>query len=273
MKHICIVITLFWAITAITSAQEDHWMPDPALRKVIREALELPENTPLEKYHLQRLTELIAHGKGINDLTGLEFATNLRALVLRHNYITDLSPLADLQHLQKVDILNNRIWIEDFSPVLGLKNLVDFRHDRICKIAPLLPRVADCIQNRTFPAMVGAFHDRLYVDPEEVQENESLDDHIFWSNERVSRHDLRFGTGQFPLNWRPTQLETEGLTTRFVGNIEQAKAIRSELLQLNPNMIFLLPIAIVAAADLTDFPEDSNFSVRNPDGTINNDHA
>ena len=266
-------ILLLFISVSVVFAQETHWMPDPALRKVIREALELPETTPLEKYHLQILTELIAHGKGINDLTGLEFATNLRVLILRHNYITDLSPLADLQHLQKVDLLNNRIWIEDFSPVLGLKNLVDFRHDKICEIAPLLPRVADRIQNRTFPAIVGAFHDRLYVDPEEVQENELLDDHIFWSNERVSQHDLRFGTGQFPLSWRPTKLETEGLTTRFVGNIERAKAIRSELLQINPNMVFLLPIAIVVAADLTDFPKDSNFWVRNPDGTINDNHA
>ena len=63
------------------------------------------------------------------DLTGLQFATNLRSLFLGEwwhgtgNQISDLSPIAGLINLQKLWISNNPI--SDLTPVSGLTNLTD----------------------------------------------------------------------------------------------------------------------------------------------------
>ena len=78
-------------------------IPDTNLRVAIGEALGIPITTgfnglprvsrPLTASDLATLTELDLTGRGIHDLSGLEFATNLRRLYLGWNYIDDLSPL------------------------------------------------------------------------------------------------------------------------------------------------------------------------------------
>ena len=77
-----------------------EWMPDPALRAAIIEQLGLPANIPLTKDKMLRLTQrLIAIDRGIVNITGLELATNLKALNLGKNHLTDLRPIANLTNL------------------------------------------------------------------------------------------------------------------------------------------------------------------------------
>ena len=130
-------------------AQEapETWMPDPALREAVREALELPAGVPLTKAHIQQLEFLNAHNKGIFDITGLELATNLKVLHISKNPITDLRPLANLTQLVElhfwhvpanptnfdlrplVNLINLETLslagngISDITPLVGLKKL------------------------------------------------------------------------------------------------------------------------------------------------------
>ena len=63
-----------------------------------------------------------ASGKGIADLTGLEYCTNLLNLDLGGNlYISDISVLGDLTNLQTLDLHANQI--SDVSALTGLTNL------------------------------------------------------------------------------------------------------------------------------------------------------
>ena len=115
------IIVLFITIN-IAYAQEEHWMPDPALREAVREKLGVPADTPLTQAYVQlRLTNLEARDKGIVDLTGLEHATDLQVLVLLQNNIRDLSPLSGLTGLAFIDLAGNQI--VDVSPLAGLENL------------------------------------------------------------------------------------------------------------------------------------------------------
>ena len=112
-------------------------VPDPDLEKVLREALELPDDIPLTQLQMLRLTYLEAADRGITDLTGLEYATNLQSLELHRNPIVDISPLA---HLTKLEGFN--LWgcqIVDLSPLRNLKNLrgVILGNNQISDISPL----------------------------------------------------------------------------------------------------------------------------------------
>ncbi len=109
---------------------------------------------------LERLEVLDAGGAGIRDLTGLEFASNLRILRiadnrichlspilsltaveelddLEENRITDLSPLAALGDLVEVILCDNRV--EDIAPLAGMHRLkiLDLGDNRIADLSPL----------------------------------------------------------------------------------------------------------------------------------------
>ena len=75
--------------------------------------------------------------KGISDLTGLEFATDLEWLHIHGNQISDISPLEGLTKLDLLDISGNEII--DLSPLAGLENLrhVKVSHNNISDLSPL----------------------------------------------------------------------------------------------------------------------------------------
>ncbi len=113
-------------------------LPDTNLRLLIREALSLPDSVPLTQGQMRRLTRLDGGGdRGITDLTGLEYATNLQSLELYYNPIVDIGPLA---HLTKLEGLN--LWgcrIVDLSPLRNLKSLrwIVLGGNQISDISPL----------------------------------------------------------------------------------------------------------------------------------------
>ena len=113
-------------------------VPDPNLRLLIREALSLPEAAPLTQGQMQRLTQLDAGGdRGISNLTGLEYATNIQSLELYNNPIVDISPLAYLTKLTGFNLWGCRI--VDLSPLRNLKNLswIVLGNNQISDISPL----------------------------------------------------------------------------------------------------------------------------------------
>ena len=113
-------------------------IPDPNLKQLIREALSLPESVPLTQGQMQRLTTLNAGGdRGITNLTGLEYATNLRSLLLYRNPIVDISPLVHLTNLEGLNL--TECSIVDLSPLGNLKNVrsLFLGYNRISDISPL----------------------------------------------------------------------------------------------------------------------------------------
>ena len=117
------------------------WMPDAALRAAVRGDLGLLPGVPLTKEKLQRLSSLNVADKGISDITGLEFATNLRELHLSLNPITDLRPLAHLMQLVELHFWHipaNPINL-DLRPLAKLTNLekLSLQGNGISDISPL----------------------------------------------------------------------------------------------------------------------------------------
>ena len=119
-------------------------IPDPNLRTLIAEELGKSPNAPITVEEMKRLKTLRVGGhgqeqssRGIRDLTGLQFATNLTELVVWHNQISDLSPLAGLIKLRVLYAHDNAL--SDISPVRGLTNLTQLVFDRsqVSDISPV----------------------------------------------------------------------------------------------------------------------------------------
>ena len=98
-------------------------IPDTNLRAAIAEALGKSPNAPINVQEMERLRELNVPRRGIQDLTGLQFATNATFLGLAGNEISDLSPIAGLIDLRRLYLHENPV--SDISPLRGLKNLTD----------------------------------------------------------------------------------------------------------------------------------------------------
>ena len=87
-------------VVARPAAAQVVEIPDPNLRQAVREKLELPDETPITQQEMLRLEKLTAKDAQIEDITGLEYATNLKSLVLPVNNIQDIIPVKGLVELE-----------------------------------------------------------------------------------------------------------------------------------------------------------------------------
>ncbi len=112
-------------------------IPDANLHAVIAEALSKELDDAITKADLAGLTQLEADEAGITDLTGLEHAKNLERIALRHNAISDLSPLADLTSLREIYLDGNGV--VDVSPLARLINVrrLELEGNAIRDLSPL----------------------------------------------------------------------------------------------------------------------------------------
>ena len=137
-------------------------IPDPNLRAAIAAALDKSPNAPITVEDMEGLTFLSKiEGQGIRDLTGLQFATNLSSIRIDGSKVSDLSPIAGLTQLKRIDIdftdppsiihdakqlsrLVNLTFlalhgVEDLTPLAGLPKLEQLfvSHPNIRDLSPL----------------------------------------------------------------------------------------------------------------------------------------
>jgi hypothetical protein len=131
---------LFFCAVDATRAEDPVCFADPKLKAAVEEALQVPDPTPTDMLGLTELNHVEGWGKqneGIQDLTGLEYATNLQSLNLRLNRVSNISILSALTNLESVDLAWNDI--SDVSPLAGLSKLkyVSLHANHIRDISPL----------------------------------------------------------------------------------------------------------------------------------------
>ncbi|MDE0088297.1 MAG: leucine-rich repeat domain-containing protein [Candidatus Poribacteria bacterium] len=147
MKSFWIQLTLVTVVGVLTynvfSYAEDaeEWMPDVNLRQAVRETLELTADESLRKDQMQQIVSLYLKDKGISDITGLEFATNITELDISQNPITDLRPLSNLTQLIGLHFWHfpGNSTNLDLRPLASLINLevTTFEGNGISDITPL----------------------------------------------------------------------------------------------------------------------------------------
>ncbi|WP_442600976.1 stalk domain-containing protein [Paenibacillus sp. KN14-4R] len=133
-------LVLFIVVTWCTDDAKAEKAPliiDKQLEKVIRKQIYKPTGTLVKADMLKLKVLQVPQNQSVLSLEGLQYATNLRALIIEGNQITSLDPIAKLTKLNSVVLDHNNII--DISPLQGLTNLqyVWIDHNQIKDLTPL----------------------------------------------------------------------------------------------------------------------------------------
>jgi internalin A len=91
---------------------------DGNFEEVVREIINKPEGD-LYINDLESVTSIIANGRQIKDISGIEYLVNLREAYLDVNEIVDITPISGLAYIERLGLSQNRI--TDISKLNGLK--------------------------------------------------------------------------------------------------------------------------------------------------------
>ena len=120
MKKLIVILIGLLGISQLAIAEDPVNFPDANLKAAIESELGISDPTPTD---MLSLNPLYAAGRGIVDLTGIEYATNLKGLNLSYNQISDISALSGLTSLIGLYLSYNQI--SDISALSGLTNLTN----------------------------------------------------------------------------------------------------------------------------------------------------
>ncbi|MBM9514699.1 leucine-rich repeat domain-containing protein [Desulfogranum marinum] len=110
------------------------FFPDQNLETLIRENVNNLTD-PITLKDLDRLPEYLSgRNRGITDLSGIEYCTNIRTLNLPQNNISDLTPISELKNLFIINFSENKI--VDINAISELTNLgsINFSENQISDI-------------------------------------------------------------------------------------------------------------------------------------------
>ena len=132
-------------ISAILPPPDFVSIPDPNLAAALRERMGLAKNEPISQRALRVLAVLHASDRHIQDLSGLEHATQLKNLYLgdadgiddNNNNVSDITPLKNLKHLRQLWLADNNV--SDITPLKNMTSLedLDFFNNNISDLTPL----------------------------------------------------------------------------------------------------------------------------------------
>lgn len=152
MKKIifAMVMCLLVGFCSNVQAGEIIEFPDPWVEDQVRQALSIQARydktiyeRPIKKSYMKDLNSFgISYGT-IKDISGLEHATNLKAVVFAHSnlQVEDFTPLTKLPNLEYLSLVNTGI--EDISFVSELQNIKELHlaWNNISDITPLIPLI------------------------------------------------------------------------------------------------------------------------------------
>lgn len=259
-------------------------IPDPNLREAVRETLNLPADTAITREAMLQLSDLDVKGRGVSDLTGLEFATNLTRLKLRKNPILNFAPVAHLTRLKELGA--SYCGLTDISPIAHLAEIevLSLYANNITDIAPLanLTKLRWLRIERNRIVDHGPLHslnlehfthdletpcDMAPLPLAPRIENRNFPS-IFtaWSDkDKWPSFDLIFCCPRF--DTRLTEINGKFYFRTAHSSWDGPRSLRDAYLAQNPTMVFLHGLAAIWG-DTAAIPEDSPWWLRNENGDI-----
>ena len=125
--------------------------------------------------------------QAITDVTPIvNYAPNLRILILADNRITDITPLSKLKHLHYLELFINRI--TDLSPLVECKELVDLNLANVFTLSDASP-----LLNNDFPVL-----ERLWINNTGI----SYSDYLKLKEKYPNATIINYGNGSTNSGWR-----------------------------------------------------------------------
>ena len=127
-------------------------IPDQNLRAAIEEALGKSAGESITREDMKAITTLNLNRRNVSNLTGLEFAVNLRTLNLADNAVSDVAPLLDLPNLSDVNLDGNPLSntsIGTYIPTLqdrGVSVHFNSAESTVSPVVWLFPSVSDGVR-------------------------------------------------------------------------------------------------------------------------------
>ena len=123
------------SVTVNEALPEDTWMPDTNLRTAIRITLDLQTGETLTQQAMTQLTSLAT--RNINNLKGLEYASNITSIYIRNGQINDIGSLQNLTLLTRLELISCQV-----SGITALQNLtnltyIDLNNNQVSDITAL----------------------------------------------------------------------------------------------------------------------------------------
>jgi hypothetical protein len=133
MKRLTAIIIIVLVLNSVILSQQVYFT-DGNLKLAVEAWLGVSNPSA---NNMRNLTYLSVVNYDIYNLTGLEYATNLKELYLSKNQISSLSPLSGLTNLKILDLYSNQI--DDISPLSELTNLQNLclYENQINNVSPL----------------------------------------------------------------------------------------------------------------------------------------
>ncbi len=120
-------------------AMSQDVFPDKALEKAIRwEVFEKRYNDqPITVDDVKSISQVVARGKGIKSLEGLQHCKAIMKIDLANNEISDLAPLAELKLVQSLDLSGNQIATLDALKNLSQMQYLQLSKNQVKDLAPI----------------------------------------------------------------------------------------------------------------------------------------
>ena len=112
-------------------------IPDPNLERAIRAELGLATLDAITDRAMRKLRSLNVDGRGITNIAGLEYATQLEMLSIGKNQIDNYRRLSQLPKLTKLYLWDNNIKNLNVLPPLPRLELLDLNWNQISDVSPL----------------------------------------------------------------------------------------------------------------------------------------
>ena len=111
MQYACVLLVVAGMLSGITgpAAAVVVNFPDANLELKVRNALSIPEPTPITDTDMETLGSFSAIGSSVSNIEGLQYAVNLNELALVYNQISDISAVSGLTNLGGLLLLDNQI--------------------------------------------------------------------------------------------------------------------------------------------------------------------
>ena len=132
----CVVASTGAAYAAPGEQDVLVFIPDDDLRWEVTQRCRCGHDSPITSADMRRLVELDI-GPEVVDLSGLEFASNLRYLYINASRVSDLGPLRGMKNLARLDL--GPTAVSDFSPLSDLTALssLNWRDEYLSDLGPV----------------------------------------------------------------------------------------------------------------------------------------
>lgn len=111
---------IFFSSNVWAGPHDPVYFADPNLKQSVEDALDVINPTEAQ---MGALSYLNANNRGIKDLTGLEYATNMVTLILANNSISNISSLSGMTKLDNLNLRKNNII--DINALSGINDIND----------------------------------------------------------------------------------------------------------------------------------------------------